>query len=241
LRAVADQQRIVPDNQIVKIDRRPQPGSRDACDAAVGKSERVPIVGWQFQQDRHQDAQLATVRDDQNVVPGVRRVLLVDSPHEATRSATELSNALATRRRHPFAVERTAGPRLAQPVLTEQRRRLVIAGSLQDPVVHLTQVRIEDDIMTAIDDQLGRSGGPLQVAGVDRIELNARQRRPNCTRLLLAALIQDDVEVALKDAIRVRARLAMSNQPDRRRHSCLPQTNGRPMAARSKLLVLAAT
>jgi len=110
LRAVADQQRVVPDDEVVEVDRRAQPGPRNTGDATVGEAERVPVESGQVEKDRHQDAQLAAMGDDKDMMSGLGRVRRVDALDEATRAAAELADALAARRGGAFAVELAARP-----------------------------------------------------------------------------------------------------------------------------------
>jgi hypothetical protein len=84
--------------------------------------------------------------------------------------------------------------------------------------MHLAQVWIEDYFVSLADDDLGRSGSPLEVAGVNGVELDLRQPLANGSRLLFATLVEHNIKVPLKDTFSIRTRLAVPNQPERRCH-----------------------
>lgn len=179
-------------------------------------------MGWQAEENGHQHAQLSTVRDDENVAGAVGRVTLVEPFHEPTRPVAELTDVLASGRRRAFSVKLATRPGLAKPVRVEQRGSVTVASALEDAVVHLTQIRVKGDIAPATGDDLRRSRGSLEIAGVDRVEVNVREPGSDGSRLLLSALIEDDVEVALEDTVGIGARLSVPDQPERRRHALLP-------------------
>jgi len=117
-------------------------------------------------------------------------------------------------------------------VLVEQRWRVVVAGALQNAIVHLAQVGIEDNLVAASNDDLSRSGSALEIAGIDRVELHIRQPRSNSGGLFFAPLVQDDIEMALKDPFGVRACLTVPDKPECGCHECLPVSCGRAAGRR---------
>jgi hypothetical protein len=101
----------------VQVDRRSESGARDAGDPAVREAERTAAVSRQAEQDRHQDAQLAAMGNDENVMTRVRWVGRVDPLNKPARAAPELTDTLPTRSGSPLPVKVATVPGVTKSVL----------------------------------------------------------------------------------------------------------------------------